>query len=150
MIIIIAHKYVIDTQGPDLPSRRSAAEYLVEQYIAALPPSQSGGQVIYSAPADAGTYVQFTCYTPRTANVRLDGSADQGRRILMEQAYEEEEDALKQVFYRAEVMDKLFCSDKARCPYSESEEAIAFAVQWVSSQCKSASAGTVSIQVLSA
>lgn len=126
---------------PDLEARRSAAEHLVDCYAAALPASKTGGQVVYSAPPEAGVYVSFSCYFAGDVNVHTDGdtSSADARTLLQRQ-----ED-----FYRAEVLEKLFCDDKARCPYVSSDDAIGFSIQWISSRCADSNGASVSIQVLS-
>lgn len=112
--------------GPDPQSRRSAAERLVDIYSAALPPSDEGAQVIYTAAPDAGTFVKFSCF--RANNVRLDSALISDTRTVAEQERD---------FYRAEVIEKLFCGDLTRCPYKRSEEAIIFVIPWVQSKCES-------------
>lgn len=94
-------------------------------YSAALPPSTAGGQVTYTASVGAGTFVQFACFISRT--VRDEGAIDTETRTLAQQEL---------AFYREEVIDKLFCEDKVRCPYERTEAAIDFVIPWVQSRCE--------------
>lgn len=113
------------SRGPDTQSRLRAAEILVDVYAAALPPSTAGGHVTYTASVDVGTFVQFACFVSR--NMHNDAAMDLEKRTLAEQEL---------AFYRAEVIDKLFCEDKVRCPYERTEAAIDFVIPWVQSRCE--------------
>jgi hypothetical protein len=126
--------------GPSIAIRQAAADRVIAAYQGFRP--LRGGEVIYSAPDEAKHHVDFLCFADNSDGLESSVSGGGDRR-------EGTDNQILDSALLPQLMKKLFCDNKEVCPYSSSEESIAFAMNYVRAQCESSRMKRVSIQIVS-